>query len=205
MTVVPSKLVTRGGVERQLRWLARFVRAALCSLRYRDSCLVNRASTDLATSRARAGDSGQAELYPGCLVEDRGLEPRSSPCKGDVLPNELIPREFGRPGVIRTLDLTRIRRALFLLSYWSLVAAPGVDSLRSPCGRTACVCRRYAPRLNRESPVSETGRYAMFPSDGQSLDRTRSRKNGAGAYARSGVCKHCRLKTLPRHSHNPHC
>jgi hypothetical protein len=35
--------------------------------------------------------------------------------------------KFGRPGVIRTLDLTRIRRALFLLSYWSLVAAPGFE------------------------------------------------------------------------------
>jgi hypothetical protein len=24
----------------------------------------------------------------------------------------------------------------------------GMDSLRSPCGRTSCVCRRVAPRLN---------------------------------------------------------
>ena len=29
----------------------------------------------------------------------------------------------------------------------------GVDSLRSPFGRTACVCRRYAPR---REPVTST-------------------------------------------------
>lgn len=28
------------------------------------------------------------------LVEDRGLQPRSSPCKGDVLADELIPRNL---------------------------------------------------------------------------------------------------------------
>ena len=29
-----------------------------------------------------------------------------------------------------------------------MVARGGMDSLRSPCGRTACVCRRCAPRMN---------------------------------------------------------
>ena len=31
-----------------------------------------------------------------------------------------------------------------------LEPSPGVDSLSSPFGRTACVCRRYAPRLNHD-------------------------------------------------------
>ena len=60
---------------------------------------------------------------------------------------------FGRPGVIRTLDLTRIRRALCRLSYWSLVIRTRVDSLRSPFGRTMCVCRRFAPRRNSHFEV----------------------------------------------------
>ncbi len=31
-----------------------------------------------------------------------------------------------------------------------------MDSLRSPFGRTSCVCRRYAPRLNSHGPEAIT-------------------------------------------------
>ena len=60
---------------------------------------------------------------------------------------------IGRPGVIRTLALTRIRRALCRLSYWSLVIRARVDSLRSPFGRTTCVCRHFVPRMNSHFEV----------------------------------------------------
>ena len=43
---------------------------------------------------ALRGSALAIKLPSLCVVEDRGLKPRSSPCKSDVLSNELIPRRL---------------------------------------------------------------------------------------------------------------
>ena len=63
-----------------------------------------------------------------------------------------------------------------------LVRTPGVDSLRSPFGRTACVCRRFAPRLNRDASGSEPLRYVQFPSDPRSWCAARDSNAEASSF-----------------------
>ena len=52
---------------------------------------------------------------------------RQSGSKPEALTQLSYTQKVGRPGVIRTLDLTRIRRALFQLSYWSLVIRASLE------------------------------------------------------------------------------
>lgn len=95
-------------------------------------------------SRFQTGRSDQAELYPEYAWLHRGSEPGSDPFG------------FGRPGVIRTLGLTHIRRALCQLSYWSF-GNPG--EIRTRASRL----RASRPAVSRPDRCL-AGRKGLEPS-----------------------------------------
>ncbi len=150
------------------------------------------------------------KLAPLRLVEDRGFQPRSSPCKGDVLANELIPRNLaGTAGLTRcarpsgalraSVGAARLgsnqhfplNRRTFCLELHAIGALRWLER----CARPSGICQRCALRCEPSTRRTSTGRSTSeLPV-----------QIGAGARARSGVCKHCCLRHCPGYSHNPHC
>ena len=82
----------------------------------------------------------------------------------------------------------------------NLAGTAGLEpaSSRLTGGRSAL---NYMPVVDRDGVAPPQRRASADRSTKLSY---RSR-NGAGANARSGVCKHCCLRHCPGHSHNPHC
>ena len=157
------------------------------------------------------------------MVEDRGLQPRSSPCKGDVLADELIPRNLaGTAGVEPTsirvtggcsaVELHAIggsgwigklaspARTLCVCQRFALRMhhrRAGVDSLRSPFGRTACVCRRFAPWRNRPPYWTELPIRRSSPAGAGSYDFSISCRSAArGATAIGGESRNRTCKAV---------
>ena len=118
------------------------------------------------------------------LVEDRGLQPRSSPCKSDVLSDELIPRclagtvgleptsfrvtgdcsalnympmTFGALGWFRTTAAPGFNRPLYCLSYQCLIGGGS----RS---QTALFALQKRCSLNELIPLNLAGTAGFAPA-----------------------------------------